>query len=87
MKNKNKKFEKYHVPDSVIEAVPDIQPFLLKGRNMRKTWEEEWVKMFGVFWTRDYAANDDISDFVTLVRGEIEDNPNVDPAIRFFILK
>ena len=85
--HENKEDEDSSLESSATEAVPDIQPFLLKSGNMSKTRKEERVEMFGVFWAGDYAANKIIPDFVALVRSEVENNPYIDPAIGFFVLE
>src|ERR1700743_2813388 len=58
---KNKKQEDERGQVCAIEAIPEMQPFLLNGRDMSQAWKKEGIEVLGIFWTRDNAARKDIS--------------------------
>jgi hypothetical protein len=44
--------------------------------------EEERVKILGVSGTRNNTSGKDISNFIALFGPQVQDDPNVNPAIR-----
>ena len=66
-------------------SVPDAQAFLLDAGEMRQARKEERIQVRGVIGTRNNPPRNDIAYFVALVGREIEDDPNINPAVGFFI--
>ena len=54
---------------------------------MHETRKKERIKVLRLSRTRDNATRKNIADFIAFVRSEIQDNPDVDPAVRLFVTK
>ena len=70
----------------VMIRVVNAKALPLDHRDMRQAWEERGVKVFGLPWTRNNASRKDISNLVLLVGHKIQDYPDVNPTIRFFVV-
>jgi hypothetical protein len=66
-------------------AVPDTKTFLLDRRDVRQTWEEKRVEMFGIFWAGNNAARKNIAYLVTLIGCQIQDYPDIYPTVGFLV--
>ena len=68
-----------------IMTIPDMHTLSLEGRDVCQTRKKKGVEVFWVFRTWDDATRNNVPYLVTLVGRKIEDNPNINPAVRFFV--
>ena len=73
------------IASTLLYLSPDTKALLLKGRNMCQTWEEEQIEVFQVLQTRDDTPRKNVVYFVTLVGCEVQDDPDVNLAVRLFV--
>jgi len=52
-----------------------------------KTREKKRVDVLGLPWAGDNATRDGIVNLVTFARCKVQEDPNVDPAIRLLVAK
>lgn len=72
--------------DLPIVGVPDAQALFLECRYMGKTRKQEGFNIPWGVWTQNDTSRKDISDLVAFFWSQIENNPDIDPAVGFFVL-
>ena len=84
---KNQEEEEIGEDSCVRVAIPDMQPFFLEGRDVCETRKKERIEVLRLPRTRDNATRKNITNFIAFVRSEVQDNPDVDPAVGLFVPK
>ena len=81
----DQEYEKETESTPLVVGVPDMQSLSLKGRDMSQSRKQEQVEILWPIWTRYDTSRQNILDLVVFIWSQVNNDPDIDPAIQLFV--